>query len=159
MPIVANFLENFTAAMKKAGNLTYQDLEDISGVPKRRITTWAYRKTVPNPDDLEKISTALKVEPHYFFMKPGTQLKIEYVSCAFDKFIDELAEKVLSPSDKASYIEKGGAKEFVRVLRENYETDSLVISEWYLQLNKELSNYVTLDLKKKVIEKFDLKNR
>lgn len=138
--------------MKTSGELTQHQLADMSGIPRGRIGSWITRKTVASTEDLELLAKSFNVEPYYFFMKPGTQGTPKPIERDddFKAFMDELAEKYLSDIDKAAYFHIGGHKTFLRVLRENYETNDVKVTDWYIELAKQVSLYSSIDLIEKI---------
>lgn len=156
--LVENFLTNLQNLM---GDMTQQELADASGVARGRIASWKSRKVIGDAADIEKIAAYFKVEPYYFFMEPGTQAQLKKPDDAnnFAVFLDDMADKYLEEKYRREWKEVGSANEFVRLLRKNYETDSIGLPNWYLELNKVLTMYSSIDLIEKIKNKYAKKNQ
>lgn len=150
--VASLFLDNLTALMSKAG-LNQTKLGLKIGVPQQTISNWYRRKKVPEDVYIDKLSEFFKVEPYYFFMKPGTQGDTRKIddSNDFGIFLDEVAEKTLSPLLLSEWKRMGSTREFVRLMKGNYEAELIVgAPDWYRALAKEVGKYASLDLEAKL---------
>lgn len=145
------FLENLRDLKKTSGIVTNVQLSKMSNIPRGRINNWISRKRIPDSVDIETLAKFFNVEPYYFFMKPGTQGEARPVERDddFKVFMDELAVKYLDEQDQADYHHYGGASRFLQVMRSNFETDSIGLSDWYLKLSKKITEYAGLNLVEK----------
>lgn len=145
------FLKNLETLLEQ-NDLNQLQFSKLISIPQGTINNWFKRKNIPNTETIEKLANYFKVQPYYFFMEPGTQGSIKPAKRNedFDTFIDELAEKYLSPQELETYISNGGASEYLKALRLNYETPMINTSSYCLKLNSILTKYTSIDLIEKV---------
>lgn len=126
-------------------------------IPQSTVNKWFNRNSVPSPDKIDLLSSFFQVEPHYFFMKPGTQSEPKPIDTkgSLDSFIDEIACKILNTRDLELYKQAGGPSAYLDRMRTNYETDRLSLEDWYVSINEFLKPYVALDIREKVQRKLE----
>jgi transcriptional regulator with XRE-family HTH domain len=153
------FLENLQQLMNSK-RLNQGELAEAINTTQSTVSSWFARKTVP-VKQIDTLAEFFKVEPHYFFMKPGSQGETKPLddSNDFGIFLDDLAEKTLPPLLLAEWKRVGTKRDFVKILRQNYETDLVAGPNWYLALVKEVNKYTSIDLEAKLRAILEEKNK
>lgn len=148
--VVELFLKNLDQLMKER-RYNMSNIAEALGITQPTVSNWWRRATIPTPQLLEGLCKLFNVTPDYFFRDHDNSLGNSEgkIGDDFTQFIDELAHKNLDKNDLESYHHYGGAKEFLRIMRSNFETDKVGFSNWYFKLAKELGRYATLDLLEK----------
>lgn len=143
--VASLFLENLNYLMDQR-NLSQTKLGLEIGVPQQTISNWFRKKRLPDDRHIDLLAEFFKVEPHYFFMKPGSQGEIKPLddSNDFGNLLDDLSEK-LEPLIQAEWKRMGSKREFVKILRNNFEEDLPAGPNWFLEMRRELLKYVAID--------------
>lgn len=153
------FLENLKQLMKLNGVESFNELSRLSGISQSTMSNWGIRKNIPGAENLEILARFFKVAPHYFFMEPGTQARVDELKDASEWIIlfDFIADNYFREDHRVEWYRDGGPNRYARLLRQNHETDSFAYPNWFIEMNKWVYTYVASSQIENIIEK--IRNR
>lgn len=149
--ITERVLKNLSDLMEERG-VSMADIARGINITQPSVSNWWRKNTCPTIPMIEKLGSWFGVDPAYFYLenpKGLTEAKPIERDDDFKAFMDELAMKYLDEHDQEAYHFHGGASKFLQVMRSNFETDSIGLSDWYLKLSKKVKEYAGLDLMEK----------
>ncbi len=142
------YSENLRALIESDPRLTQVEFAQKMGVTNTSVQRWLNAESLPKSEQLEHIAIFFNLEVSYFFTKNPTK-STPVKSDPSKALLDKLAQRCLNESEMITY-RKEGVEEFFRVIEINYETDRVLIVPWINKLQKELNEYTSLDLQKKI---------